>query len=324
VDAIDGPPFSEGGDADRRQIALPDGRTMIVRPTTPADVDSLSLLYAGLSADDLHLRFFAVYHPPRKFFEHLAGAAAEGLGYGLVAVVDRPVERIVGEADYFLLDNGNGELAITIAADWRGWLGPYLLDLLIEAAAARGVPNLEAEILVDNRRMLALIRRRGYAIVDGTDFSTLRVSVGATSATPTWPEPHDRPQVLAEVAGGRWRGERAVRGAGLAVMVCPGPQAGRSPHCPALEGRPCPLAAGADVILCDLPAGYRRSDEVRVAHASVHPGTPVLVAGATRTPQEEPVDAFATDEALIELFRRILVERAGTDPRQRGDPQPPG
>ena len=314
MNETDGPPSSDGAEASRR-IGLPDGRTMVVRPTTPADVDGLSLLYAGLSADDLHLRFFAAYHPPRKFFERLAAAAAEGVGYSLVAVVDHPVEHVVGEASYFLLDNGNGELAITIAADWRGWLGPYLLDMLIEAAAARGVPNLEAEILVENRRMLALIRRRGYAVVDGTDFSTIRVSVGATTTTPTWPEPHDQPRVLAEVPGGRWRRERAVRRAGLAVMVCPGPQVGRVPHCPALEGHPCPLAEGADVILCNLPAGYRRSDEVRAAHATVHPGKPVLVGGATVTPQEESVETLATDEALIGLFRRILRDPAGTDPR---------
>ena len=57
----------------------------------------------------------------RSFFEHLAAASTER-GFALVAVVDDPVERIVAEADFFLLDNGNGELAITVASDWRGWL----------------------------------------------------------------------------------------------------------------------------------------------------------------------------------------------------------
>jgi len=313
MDMTNDPPSPEQGGSGRREIALPGGRTMVVRPTTPADVDGLSLLYAGLSIDDLHLRFFAVYHPPRKFFEHLAHAAADGVGYGLVAVVDDPVEHVVGEADYFLLDNGNGELAITVAPEWRGWLGPYLLDVLITAAAARGVPNLEAEILVENRRMLALIRRRGYAIADGTDFTTIRVTVGTATSTPTWPEPHDLPRVLAEVPGGRWRNERAVRGAGLQVMVCPGPHPGRAAHCPALDGKPCPLAEGADVILCALPPDRRGSDEIRAAHASVHPGTPVVVPGAPMAPQETPIDPRAGDDALVGLLRRILLERGGAD-----------
>ena len=79
------------------------------------------------------------------------------------AVVDEPVERIVAEADYFLLDNGNGELAVTVAADWRGWLGPYLLDALIEAAAARGVANLRQSDLVSRQQLqhFAACRRQG-------------------------------------------------------------------------------------------------------------------------------------------------------------------
>ena len=144
-----------------------------------------------------------------------------GHGYGLVAVTDDPDGPIVGEATYFLLDNGNGELAVTVAPRWRGWLGPYLLDALLTSAAARGVPNLEAEILVENRRMLAIMRRHGYAIVDGADVSTVRLVVGTSTPTPTWPEPHDHARVLVEAPGGRWRNEQAAREAGLQVMVCP-------------------------------------------------------------------------------------------------------
>jgi hypothetical protein len=95
-----------------------------------------------------------------------------------------------------------------VAPDWRGWLGGYLLDALLEAAAPRGVPNLEAEILVENKRMLSLIRRRAFATIDRTDFTTIRVSVGTATNTPTWAGPHDRPRVLAEVPGVRWRANK--------------------------------------------------------------------------------------------------------------------
>ena len=64
--------------------------------------------------------------------------------------------------------------------------------------------------------MLALIRHRGHACVDGTDFSTLRVSIGTATGTPTWPGAHDRPRVLAEVPGVRWKRERYL---GFAVIV---------------------------------------------------------------------------------------------------------
>jgi RimJ/RimL family protein N-acetyltransferase len=271
----------------------------------------LASLYAGLSTDDLHLRFFSVYKPSRTFLEHLANAAAEG-GYGLVAVVGDPDGRIVAEADYFLLPNGDGEMAIIVAPDWRGWLGPYLLDALIDAAAARGVPNLEAEVLVENRQMVALIRHRGYASLDGTDFMTLRVSIGTAATAPTWPGPHDRPRVLAEVGGGRWTREQALRQAGLQVIVCPGPQAGRAAHCPAVEGKPCPLVQGADVVVCSLAPGDERADQVRAAHASVRPGGPILREGPDALPTELTLDPSTTDDALLGLLRRIL-----------GDTRPP-
>ena len=66
--------------------------------------------------------------------------------------------RVVAEAGYSMLHNANGELAMVVAREWRGWLGPYLLDVVAEIAAARGVPNLEAEVLAADRQMLALLR----------------------------------------------------------------------------------------------------------------------------------------------------------------------
>jgi hypothetical protein len=37
-------------------------------------------------------------------------------------------------------------------------LGSYQLDAVLDAAAARGIPNLHAHILVADRGMLALVR----------------------------------------------------------------------------------------------------------------------------------------------------------------------
>ena len=286
------------------QVPLPGDRRLTVRPVGPGDADGLELLYAGLSADDVHLRFFAAYHPPRAFFDHLANASREG-GYGLVAVLDGSPATIVGEADYFLLDNGNGELAVTVAADWRGWLGPYLLDVLLEAAAARGVPNLEAEILVENRRMLALIRRRVYATVDGTDAGVVRVALGTAARSPTWPVADPRPRILVEAPGGRWRHERAVRAAGFQVMTCPGPRPRAGAPCPALTGQPCPLARAADVIVCALPVGEEPGGRVRAAHAVVHPGR-LVVAG--RSPLSAKLAAVG--EPTVVYGPPVVVDRS--------------
>jgi hypothetical protein len=258
-----------------RHVPLPGGGRLTVRPIARSDVDGIVALYDGLSHDDRYLRFFSDYSPPRSFYDRLVSVVDRG-GYGLVAVEG---DAIVGEAGYELLSNGDGELGMTIAADARGWLGPYLLDALVDAAAARGVPNLEAQVLVVNRRMLALLRSRGYATVTSGDWCSLRLVVGTGGHTPVWPagtEGTDRPRVLVEVPGGRWHAGAAAESAGLQVMACSGPR-GPRPRCPALEGRPCPLAANADVVVMSNAPDDERWHAVAGAHADLHPGVPVCI-----------------------------------------------
>ena len=53
-----------------------------------------------------------------------------------------------------------------------------LLDALVAAAAARGVPNLQADILASNVRMLALVADRGYLTLERRG-SRVRVAIDA-------------------------------------------------------------------------------------------------------------------------------------------------
>jgi len=174
-----------GADAAERVldiVSLSGGRTLTVRTVTEADVEGLDALFEGLSEDDRYYRFFDLSHPGRKFLEQMARAEDEG-GYRLVAVVAGAENKLVAEAGYALLPDGNGEFALTVAGGWRGWLGPYLLDAIVAAAASRGVPNLQADILVSNIRMLALVSNRGYATLD-REASQVRVAIDAARPRP--------------------------------------------------------------------------------------------------------------------------------------------
>ena len=169
-------------------VSLPGGRTLTVRTVTPADADGLGALFEGLSDEDRYYRFFGMSHPGRTFLEQLTRAGQEG-GYRLVAVLSGPAEdKLVAEGGYARLPDGNGEFALTIAAGWRGWLGPYLLDALVAAARARGVPNLQADILVANARMLALVAQRGYVTLERQG-PQVRVAIDAARPRPGPPAP---------------------------------------------------------------------------------------------------------------------------------------
>jgi RimJ/RimL family protein N-acetyltransferase len=280
-----------------RRVPLGGGRTLLIRPVAASDVAGLAELYARLDPEDRHRRFFSAFRPPRSFFEQIATAADRG-GYGLVATVsgDGSADEVVGEAGYALLPNGDGELAITVADAWRGWLGPYLLDALIAAAAARGVPNLEADVLAVNGPMLAMAQARGSVTMSHPDWSVVRVVFGTAGTTPTWPRRHNRPRVLVEGAGGRWHGEEAVRAAGFDVLTCAGPTGRRRP-CPALSGAPCPLAARADAVVISRPPEHSDWHALVDAHPHLHPGVPVCVETAG------DVDAVGLVERLIDVGR---------------------
>jgi hypothetical protein len=287
---------------------------IVIRPVRAEDAAELMELYDALDVDDRYRRFFNAYHPGHGFFDELATVAERG-GARLVAVLRSPppaADRIIGEAGYTMLPNGDGELAITVARGWRGWLGPYLLDALVETAAANGVPNLEADVLTVNGPMLALLRSRGCVVMEHEGWSVVRLLIGTANRPPTWPGPHDRLRVLVEGPGGRWHAEDEARSAGLQLLMCPGPGDGRR-KCPALSGEPCPLAAEADIVVVSHPADDARWHGLLTAHANVHPGVPVCLEPSQPPGHEElPVTVcpFARETDVVSFVQHVALPGA--------------
>lgn len=293
---------------DPRRLDLGRGRALSVRAIEPGDAGALAALYDGLDVEARYRRFFCAYRPRPEFLERMARAIELG-NVGLVAWSEAPglAPRLVAEAGYVRLPNGDGELALTVAAGWRGWLGPYLLDALLAAAAANGVPNLEADVLVANGPMLAVLRRRGGVVMAHEDWSVVRLLIG-TGRTPTWPGAHDRPRLLVEGSAGGWQSPAAVA-TGAQVLACPGPH-GRRSGCPALDGGTCPLAAGADLVVVS-PAGDAAEWAPLVeAHRVRHAGVPVCVTpiagGGPVTVDGEPVPGLGRTDVvtIVQRFAR--------------------
>ncbi len=302
-----------------RRIELGRGRSLTVRAAAADDVDALAALFDALDLDARYRRFFCAYRPPRDFLERLAHANEHG-GFEVVAVAEAPdvPPALVAEAGYAALPNGDGELAVTVAAGWRGWLGPYLVDAVAEAAASRHVPNLEADVLVANGPMLAVLRHRGCVVMEHPDWSVVRLLVG-TGAAATWPDDHDLPRVLVEGAAGHLQASEASRAGRVHVLACAGPRTGRGGSgqtCPALAGRPCPLAAGADLVVVGPSGEDDRWAALGRAHRSVHPGVPVCVVrpgtAAPLTVDGVPIDGVDTRDVMA-LLQRFVIPVAADD-----------
>jgi hypothetical protein len=281
---------------------------MEIRPTTVDDAERLAAVYGALSTSDRYRRFFTAFEPDLDFCRSWASVGERG-GFGVIAVVrtaDGGREEVAGEAGYALRPDGDGDLAVTVAPEWRGWLGAYLVDLLARHAAAAGISSLQADVLLENRPMLAVLRHRGAVGLEHPD-GTVRLSIGTGRDVPAWPPGESRRRVLVEVPGGRWSGEPAASSAALATALCSGP--GRRGHhaCPVLEGGRCPLADEADAIVVLLDPADERACRLVELHRERSPGTPVLVREGLQPPEDAAcVTVGPTGEATVEQLLALL------------------
>jgi hypothetical protein len=291
-----GPPIDAHRGELPDHLVLPGGVELVVRAIEPGDVPAVTALHGRLSPEAVYLRFFTSSLPPASFFERLATLAERG-GLGLVAEVVAAPEPdqlgVVGEVDIEPLRNGNGELAIVVDGHWRGWLGPYLVELASREARRRGIANLEAEVLTCNRPMRAVTRSRGEAFLPASDWQEVRVVFSTDGPAPSW-LPSDKPRVLVEQRGVAFDAVAGLEAAGYDVIACAGRTAGR-PACPVLSGGKCPLAAGADAIVVAMPVSPER-DALVAAHR----------AGAVPVVVVEPGSTPITAETLVEAARQAL------------------
>ena len=136
-----------------------------IRPVTGADAERLVDLHARCSDEARYFRFHAA-KPRLRAAEADYLAAVDGRARVALAatVVDDGEERIVADARFDLVGDGDAEAALLIRDDMTGrGLGRLLLGRLLELAAGLGVRRVLLDILPENRAMLALARRVGAA-----------------------------------------------------------------------------------------------------------------------------------------------------------------
>ncbi|MGQ0509660.1 MAG: GNAT family N-acetyltransferase [Betaproteobacteria bacterium] len=147
---------------------LPDGRPLLLRPLVPGDAERLQDFVRALSPASRYQRF---QNGLRELSPGLLARMtdldhAERMAF--VAVLPgQGRERLVGEARYApTLDRpGVAEFAVAVADDWqRRGIGAWLFDKLLGHAAASGIARLHGDVLHDNAAMIALARRRGFAL----------------------------------------------------------------------------------------------------------------------------------------------------------------
>ena len=169
-----------------RDAPLRDGGSIHLRPIRPDDTARLIALHTRLSRDSIFMRFFsplpvlseerARHFATVDYDRRLAIVAVEGVGGD---------EQIVGVARYDRADDDRAELALIVEDRMQHHgIGSVLFWALVDAARARGVRTLIAEILAENRRMLNLIRDSGLPRRSSRAGTAIHVELDLTPAVP--------------------------------------------------------------------------------------------------------------------------------------------
>jgi hypothetical protein len=280
-------------------------RTLEIRPTTVADAELICELYGPLSLEDRHRRFFTAFRPELSWCRDWASVGERG-GYGVIAIVhhaDR--DEVAGEAGYALRSDGDGDLAVAVAPKWRGWLGSYLVDVLARHAASHGIASLQADVLLENRPMLAILHHRGAVDLEHS-LGVVRLTIGTAGYLPSWPPKAEGDKVLVAASGGRWSGADAAEKAGCVTAVCSGPSRRPRGGCPVLERGRCPLADNADAIVILLDPDDEQTQQLVALHRKNRPGVPIFVTQRAIESAALPTDCNEISASGTDTVAHIL------------------
>ena len=144
-------------------VALRSGDIVLVRPVRADDAPALARAYANLGEQSRYRRFFTLI--PELPASTLAKATdVDHTDHeALVAVPLRSAE-IVGECRFIRSaeHRDTADLAVTVVDAWqRRGVASALLDRLSERAVEVGIEFFTAEVLAENRAVLAMLSRMG-------------------------------------------------------------------------------------------------------------------------------------------------------------------
>lgn len=153
------------------RFRLRDGREILIRRIRPDDAPRLSEHFSWLSQQSRRMRFFApMKRLKSSFAERLAHVDFKERAAFVAAFPGEETLRGVGR--YALVEDGELEVSFVIDDDMHGLgLGTELLYHLAALARANGYRRLTAQVLEENRAMLAVFDGSGFpyrARTDGT------------------------------------------------------------------------------------------------------------------------------------------------------------
>jgi RimJ/RimL family protein N-acetyltransferase len=140
-------------------VTLRSGDVVRIRQIRPEDAPALARAYANLGEQSRYRRFFTVM-PELPEATLKAAVEVDHVDHEALVAVPLLSTEIVGEGRFIRLPDqpGTAEVGVTVVDAWQGrGLGSMLLARLSERAFEAGIEYFTAEVLAENRSMLALL-----------------------------------------------------------------------------------------------------------------------------------------------------------------------
>jgi acetyltransferase len=150
-----------------QDFTLSDGRAMRLRPILPEDEPSLIQAFEQLPQEARYYRFFS----PLPEMPHAMAARLSQIDYDreMAWVLTEPdtkgdnpifgVARLIAEPDF-----DRAEYALVVLPDLAGHgVGTRMMEILLDYARARGIGEVQGEVLSENRAMLGICKKLGFA-----------------------------------------------------------------------------------------------------------------------------------------------------------------
>jgi acetyltransferase len=150
-----------------RNVALPDGRVIFVRPVRPEDEPLYERFFQHVSKDDMRLRFFGAVKDTGHAFIARLTQIDYGRAMALLAI-DHGTGELMGVVRLHIApDQETGEYAILLRSDLKGrGLGWALMEQIIDYARNESLKRIHGDVLSENTVMLKMCSELGFDIRD--------------------------------------------------------------------------------------------------------------------------------------------------------------
>lgn len=151
-----------------RDVPLRDGAVLRLRWLRPSDREGLVALFNRCSPETIRYRFLRmVTELTGAMLDHLVSTDDRRHVALVVTQGESVEERIIAVGRYFVLEDRPEVAEVSFLVEdamQRRGIGTVLLDTLAEIARDHGITRFSADVMADNRVMLSVFRKAGYAL----------------------------------------------------------------------------------------------------------------------------------------------------------------